>query len=160
MIDTLHVGFLKEKIEDIRSALLFSDSKAVLRLPNCLVSAFQVDELGNIWLLAPLPKQQLREFEQRFPVQLNFYRKGKTFYLNIKGEANIILEPSELDEMLHCINAQKDFLKKYIFLKVRIADTHYHETSTATKNHWLSNVYSQMNKWILGNIPGYATYNA
>lgn len=160
MVNTLHSNFLREKIEDIRSALFFSKSESVLRLPNSLVSALQVDEIGNIWLLAPRPKQQLREFEQRFPVQLNFYQKGKDFYLNVAGNARIILEPSEMDEMLNELQAQKNILKKWILLKVEITDADYHGTAPVIKSSWLTNLYLQVNKWLSPNLSGYTTYNA
>lgn len=160
MTNTLHISFLREKIEDIRSALFFSMSESVLRLPNSLVSALQVDEIGNIWVLAPRPKQQLREFEQRFPVQLNFYQKGKDFYLNIAGNARIVLEPSELDEMLDILHVQKNILKKWILIKVQISDAQYHDTTPLIKNNWLTNLYAQLNKWLFPNLSGYTTYNA
>lgn len=160
MTNTLHISFLREKIEDIRSALFFSMSESVLRLPNSLVSALQVDEIGNIWLLAPRPKQQIKEFEQRFPVQLNFYQKGKEYYLNISGNAHIVLEPSELDEMLDTLHLQKNILKKWILMKVRISDAQYHGTAPLAKNNWLTTLYAQLNKWLFPNLSGYTTYNA
>jgi hypothetical protein len=159
MVNTLHLSFLREKIEDIRSALFFSRSESVLKLPNSLVSALQVDEIGNIWLLAPRPKQQLKEFEQRFPVQLNFYQKGKEFYLNVAGNARIVLEPSELDEMLDALHVQKNILKKWILIKVQITDAQYHSTVPVMKNNWLTGFYAQVNKWLFPNLSGYTTYN-
>ena len=159
MVNTLHLSFLREKIEDIRSALFFSMSESILRLPNSLVSALQVDEIGNIWVLAPRPKQQLREFEQRFPVQLNFYQKGKEFYLNVAGNARIILEPSELDEMLDSLQVQKNILKKWILIKVQITDAQYHGSAPIVKNNWLTGLYAQLNKWLFPNLSGYTTYN-
>jgi hypothetical protein len=160
MINTLHLSFLREKIEDIRSALFFSMSESVLRLPNSLVSALRVDDIGNIWLLATRPKQQLKEFEQRFPVRLDFYQKGKEFYLNVSGNARIILEPSELDEMLESVHAQKNILKRWILVKVQITDVQYHGTAPIAKNNWLTSIYTQFNKWLSPVIPGYTTYNA
>lgn len=160
MINSLHINFLREKIEDIRSALFFSQSESVLKLPNSLVSALQVDEIGNIWLLAPRPKQQLKEFEQRFPVQLNFYQKGKEFYLNVAGNARIVLEPSELDEMLDSLQVQKNLLKKWILLKVKITDAEYHGAVPVVKTNWLTNVYTQLNRWLFPDLQVYTTYNA
>lgn len=152
MEDALHLNFLREKIEDIRSALFFSQSASVLKLPNCLVSALQVDEIGNVWLLAPRPQQQLREFEQRFPVRLDFYQKGKQFYLNITGNARIIVEPSELDEMFDVLRIQKNLLKRWILIKVQVTDAQYHGTSPVVKQNRLASLYTHFNKWIISNL--------
>lgn len=159
MVNTLHLSFLREKIEDIRSALFFSKSESVLKLPNCLVTALQVDEIGNVWLLAPRPKQQLKEFEQRFPVRLDFYQKGKEFYLNVSGNARIILEPSELDEMIETLRVQKNILKRWMLIKVQITDAQYHGTAPVIKTNWLNSLYTQINKWLFPDLQGYTTYN-
>ena len=162
MVSTLPINFLREKIEDIRSALFFSMSESVLKLPNNLVSALQVDEIGNIWLLLPRPKQQLKEFEQRFPVRLDFYQKGKDYYLNIAGNARIILEPSEVDEMLDVLRTQKNILQKWFLIKIQITDAQYHGATTSIKQNWLTNVYGHLNRWLspAPSLSWYSTYHA
>lgn len=148
--NNLHVNFLREKIGELKTALLYCNSKSVLKIPTTIVTAINVDDLGQIWLLVPRPSQNITEFERDFPVTLNFYRKGKNFYLNIDGKAGIVLEPGELDEMAENIETDpRSLLDQWILVKVKVIDTQYHDNRLAVKNSsWITNLSSHFNKLI------------
>lgn len=150
MITNLHLNFLREKINDIRTALFFSMSKSVLKLPNCIVSAIHVDDMGQIWLVMPKPTQEVKEFEQKFPVKLNFYKKGKDFFLNVTGTACLVFEPAEIDEMIEiaCLENNK-LTDNWILVKVEIVNTYYHgATATNAKHSPFVYLSSLINKWL------------
>ena len=68
MVNPQHINFLSEKVKDLKTALFYSNSSSVLKLPAGVVTAINVDEVGQIWLLVPRPKQSVKEFERNFPV--------------------------------------------------------------------------------------------
>jgi general stress protein 26 len=108
-----------------------------------------VDDIGQIWLLVSRPQQNIKEFEQRFPVTLNFYRKGKDFYLNVTGKATIVLEPGEIDEMVENMESDGNHVPDHwMLVKIEIIATEYHDNSMRVKNSWISALTSQVNKWI------------
>ncbi len=148
MMDNLHLNFLREKITDLKTALLYSNSESVLRLPTTIVTSINVDELGQIWLLVPRPPQNIQEFERNFPVKLNFYRKGKDFYLNVSGKGTIVLEPGELDEVADNVSVDSMNPDQWILLKVAVDAVEFHDHSMAEKHSWISAISAHVNRWI------------
>ena len=71
--------FIREKIQELRSALFFSQSSSLLRMTTTIISIVKVDEVGQIWFYVPRPRQALHEFDREFPARLEFFRKGKAF---------------------------------------------------------------------------------
>ena len=81
------LNFLKEKIQEIGSAIFFNQSDSVLKLPTSIVETVKVDDFGLVWFYVQKPRQDLREFDKEFPVRLDFFRKGKSYFLQIEGKA-------------------------------------------------------------------------
>ncbi|ANE50660.1 hypothetical protein [Flavisolibacter tropicus] len=73
---TQQLTFLQEKIEQIGSAIFFNQSESVLKLPTSLVSNIKVDDFGYMWFFVQKPKQNLQEFDNEFPVRMDFFKKG------------------------------------------------------------------------------------
>src|ERR1044071_6653 len=90
------LSFLQEKIVQIGTALFFSLSDAVLRLPACVVSNLKVDEYGYVWFRVQKPNEELQAFETAFPVRLNLFRKGLNFYMQIEGNGWAVTDPEEI----------------------------------------------------------------
>ena len=77
--------FLREKIQELKNALFFSQNSSLLRMATTIVSILKVDDLGQIWFFVPRPTQALQEFDREFPVKLEFFRKGKGFFFISPG---------------------------------------------------------------------------
>jgi hypothetical protein len=94
---------LQKRILELRSALFYDQSESVLHLPPTVVQTLDVDEVGQLWFIMPMPLQQVSEFDTSFPVQLNYFRKNAPYSLNIHGRGYIIYDPEERCnwEMLH-----------------------------------------------------------
>lgn len=94
---------LREKILDLGSALFFDQSESVLHLPPAVVQTLDIDDVGQLWFIIPMPLQQVSEFDTSFPVQLNYFRKNAAYSLNITGRGYIIYDPEERYnwELLH-----------------------------------------------------------
>ena len=81
---------IREKIYRLRTAIMYSMSNEVCKLPNSIVTALQVDDDGQLWFICQRPFQNVAEYEDSFPVRLHFYRKGAYFHLEVSGKATIV----------------------------------------------------------------------
>src|SRR5688572_31895273 len=90
------ISFLQDKIQGIGSALFYNMSSGVLKIPTSIVSVLRVDEAANIWFFVNRPEQNLYAFDREFPVRMQFYRKGKGYYLQITGKAYVVDDPEEV----------------------------------------------------------------
>src|SRR6202012_2931381 len=101
MVPQTDLNFLREKIQDLRNALFFSENSSLLRIATTIVSVLKVDELGQMWFFIPRPQQAINEFDREFPVKLEFFRKGKDFFLHASGKAFIVTDPEEINSLVH-----------------------------------------------------------
>ena len=85
-----NLQFIRERIYEIRSAVMYSMSEGVVKLPNSIVSVVKVDDEGNIWFVCSPPLRRLEASECVFPARLHFYRKGISFHVEVSGAATII----------------------------------------------------------------------
>jgi hypothetical protein len=86
---------LREKIYKIRSALMYSMSNELIKMPNSIVNVLRVDDEGQLWFLSKRPQYPVSEFEESFPARLVFYRKGISFRLEVSGKATIVKDEGE-----------------------------------------------------------------
>jgi hypothetical protein len=136
-------NFVQQKIEEIGTAIFFNLSDSVLKFPTTIVSTLKVDDFGFVWLLVQKPKQSLREFEEGFPVRLDFYKKGKNYFLQVSGKAWVVTDPEEINALSLF---QEDITQKMnaemVLVKVKMLKADYHETQTSTRNSWWQNTMS------------------
>src|SRR5687767_7328396 len=99
MTNDNNLQFIRDKVYQLRSAIMYSMSNGLVKIPNHIVTAIRVDDQGHLWFLAKRPAQHLSECEQTFPARLHFYRKGVNFFLEISGKAMIVTnESTQLNE--------------------------------------------------------------
>lgn len=82
--------FIKNKLQQIKSAVMYSANSNVTRLPNDIVEFETIDEDGLLWFTAHVPKQWIKGYELHFPAKLIFYRKGVEYYVEINGTAVVV----------------------------------------------------------------------
>ncbi len=135
--------FLKDKIQEIGSAIFFNLSDSVLKLPTSIVSTLQVDDYGYVWFFVQKPKQTLKEFEMEFPVRLDFFKKGTSCFLQVMGKGWVVTDPEELnayvtlpEDMSSVANGQM------LLVKVKIMKAEYYETGVknAKQSWWQTTV--------------------
>jgi hypothetical protein len=151
MFGYLPVKFIEEKISDLKSALFFSLSDAVLKFPTCLISVLETDELGQLWFLIPKPPQFIQAFDKTFPVKLDFFRKGREYYLKIIGKAFLVNDPEEINS-IECLGDQVKQLARFsesILVKVRISHAEYVEKASgkSTAKSLLNRVKNKLYHW-------------
>ena len=128
MFTETQLNFLREKINELRTALFFNTSNAVLRLPTCIINTLKVDEAGQVWFFVNRPEQYLHEFDREFPAKLDYFTKGKRFFLNLTGKAFIITDPEELNEIISVTDDDKQkAMAHQVLIKFKVSNCQYYE---------------------------------
>lgn len=120
--------FLRKKIQDLRSALFFSQGVSPLKFPTSIVTALKVDEEGQIWFFVNKPTQLLDAFDQEFISRLDFFRKGKYAFVRVTGKACIVDQPAVINEFL--LNEPEIRVNGcLVLMKVKILHADYFEAA-------------------------------
>jgi len=127
--------------------LFFSKSDAVLKIPSCVVRVLETDELGQLWFIIPKPSQFIHAFDKVFPVELDFFRKGRDYYLKIFGKAFMVFDPEEINqvECLDDTTRENVLTSEAILIRVQITSVDYSEKSTE-KSHAKSLIHQVKSK--------------
>jgi hypothetical protein len=145
-----NLQFIREKIYEIKSAVMYSMSNELVKIPNSLVTVLKVDDEGHVWFLCNPPTFRIDECECVFPARLHFYRKGKFFHIEVSGRAVIMNK----DYPLHSASATEGEQKKErpVLIKMSMQDIEYtviHEKRPKTRvETMLENGY----KWLLRTV--------
>jgi hypothetical protein len=128
MLSDIHRGFLRDRINEIGSALFFNTSNAAFKLPTSIISALKVDDHGNILFFLHKPDVFIEESDKEFPARLDFYRKGKPFFLQVSGKALVITDDQEINELVDMAPELKiQALARVMLVKVQILHAEYFE---------------------------------
>ena len=149
MIQDMPVTFLRDKIMELENALFMSESNALVGLPTHIVRISEVDEDGNIWFIIPRPTQIVDSFSKEMPAKLDFFKKGKEFFLKISGVASIVWTAREMNDA-KLSKAFADSLKNgNVAVKVKVEITEYMEKAPKPSSNPLLQVGSQVYNWLL-----------
>jgi hypothetical protein len=123
---TTPISFIQDKVKNIGSALFYSQQDSVLKFPTAIINALIVDELGQIWFHINRPQQYLHTFDHQFNAELDFYRKGKGYYLKIYGKAFIVNDPEETNGLIDWNKEiNRTAMEKMILAKLKIQRVAY-----------------------------------
>jgi hypothetical protein len=147
----LSVAFIRDKVKDLENALFFSMSDSVLKIPSCLVKVLEADELGQLWFMIPKPTQFIHAFDRSFPVKLDFFRKGRDYYLKISGMAFLVNDPEEINsvECLSELIKQQARKNESVIIKVKTLHADYVENvpARASAKTILQQVKNSIYRW-------------
>jgi hypothetical protein len=132
--------FIKEKIYELNTAVMYTSSNALVKLGNDLVTVLKVDDEGQLWYIANRPLQESEYCEQNFPARLFFYRKGTDYTVEVSGNARIVNndDPS-LDD--------KKILVKMNMVNIEYTEPHFRKPKSKIEA-LIENGYS----WLLNTI--------
>ena len=82
--------FIKNKLQQIKSAVMYVTNSNIGRLPNDIVEFESVDDDGLLWFSAHTPRHWVKAYELHFPAKLIFYSKGVDYYVAITGTAVVV----------------------------------------------------------------------
>jgi general stress protein 26 len=143
-----NLQFIREKIYQVRSAIMYSMSDELVKLPNNIVTAVRVDDEGQLWFLSKRPLQFVSECEQSFPARLKFYRKGVSFFLEVSGKATIMNNTSEVKQPPQA-NAEKTTQQKPVLIKMTMINIEYVESEEKRKKSRAEIILENGYKWLL-----------
>jgi len=141
--------FLCDKIQDLKHAIFFSQNTSLLRMATTIVTVSKMDELGQMWFFVPRPQQALQEFDQEFPVRLEFFKKGRQFFLHVLGKAFIMTDPEEMNGLVH-EDIREQAAGHLVLIKVRMLKAEYFETPAggARQAKWWRDLRNQVLGWL------------
>lgn len=145
---TTSIGFIRDKVKNIGSALFYSQQDSVLKFPTTIIHVLAVDELGQIWFYLNQPAQYYHAYDNQFNAELDFYRKGKDYYLKIYGKAFIVNDPKEisgLNDWNDEIN--QTVMGKRILLKLKIQRVGYFAGAEANNSN--SQWWNAASNWFI-----------
>src|SRR5450755_2684679 len=147
----LPLTFIEEKIMDLENALFFSMSDSVLKIPTCVIKILETNELGHLWFVIPKPSQFIHAFDKTFPVKLDFFRKGRDYYLKIFGKAFVVNDPEEINSV-DCLNEttkQQARRSETVLIKVQMSHAEYVEKAAAkaSAKSILNQVKNKIYRW-------------
>src|SRR5882724_5391911 len=99
MITQLPIKFLQQKIKELQSALFLTESDSLVKMPTHVITAAEADDAGQIWFIIPKPSQHINAFDETFSAKLDFFKKGKGFYLKIQGVASIVANRKDMESV-------------------------------------------------------------
>lgn len=143
-----NLQFIREKIYEIRSAVMYSMSNGLVKIPNSIVSVLKVDDEGQLWFLCMPPVHKIEECECVFPARLHFYRKGKYFHMEISGKATIMNNEFNMEQE-EGAEPRKD---KPILIKMSMTNIEYTSTQERKEKGKLEVILENSYKWILRNV--------
>ncbi len=147
----LQTGLVNSKIMELRSALFFTESASLLKLPTHVISDVAgIDKDGQIWFVIPRPVQQIEAFEKEIPAKLDFFKKGVSFYVKVKGKAILIKDLAEIDgeeEIAAKVRERVKNDRTVIAVKVKIQDTEFVDNTPKTSPGWMRASRMQLSSW-------------
>lgn len=150
MIRDLSIAFLSEKIKELENALFMSESGALVNLPTHIVRITEIDGEGNIWFIIPRPTQVLESFSREMPARLDFFKKGKDFFLKISGLATIAWSAEEMKGTTLTKQFPGSFDKdKMVAVKVKVEYSEYVEKTVKQSSNPIKQVGAQVYNWLL-----------
>jgi general stress protein 26 len=150
MIQDMSLAFLSEKMMELENALFMSESNALVSLPTHIVRITEVDSEGNIWFIIPKPTQVTESFSKEMPAKLDFFKKGKDFFVKISGVATIVWSAIEMESATLTKQFAGSFEKEnMVAVKVKVETSEYVEKTPKPSANPLFYVGSQVYNWLL-----------
>ena len=144
-VHTAEFKFIRDKIYRLHTAIMYSMSNELIKVPNCLIKLLRMDEEGHMWFQCKAPVVYIQNYEESFPARLHFFRKGFNYFIDVNGSATIIKAPA------HDETANMSSENEVLLLKLDVNHIEYAEPQTKRKtrlNEWFEKTYN----WIMNHI--------
>ena len=139
----------KAKIMELQSALFFTESTSIVKLPTHVISGVEVDDENQIWFVVPRPTMHIDAFDKEMPAKLDFSKKGLEFYVNVRGTAVIMADPAETDKCEGLSKEMKERMRdgNLMGIKVIIQEAAVVDNTPKPKQNWFQASRSQLSSW-------------
>lgn len=143
-----YIEIIRERVTDIRSALFFNIGSKPSVYSAGIISALEVDDEGHIFFFITRPEYLMLE-DRRFPSRLEFYRKGKPYFLKVNGVAELVTDQESLDCKFRTYGSPPEAAgKKLALVKVKIQQVEYNEPEVLPDAHLLKKLTVQFSTWL------------
>ncbi|MBS1596954.1 MAG: pyridoxamine 5'-phosphate oxidase family protein [Bacteroidetes bacterium] len=148
---TLPIKFLQKKIQELQSALFLTDSDSLVKMPTHVISSAEADDAGNIWFIIPKPSQHVNAFDETFSAKLDFFKKGKGFYLKVQGNATIVANKKEIESVAGISDDMKSKMDEQtvVAIKVKVQTADYFENlPRPSSTNWILSGTTHLYNWL------------
>lgn len=136
MATDTNLQFIRQKLYELRNAIMYNGSSSLVKIPNNIISLVKVDEEGDVWFTAKNASANIEACDKCFPARLHFYRKGLTFFMEVSGKATIESHSYKGDDRL-------------VLLKMNLANVEYTEPDTERKMGLIERNIVKAYQWFL-----------
>ncbi|HWK04652.1 MAG TPA: pyridoxamine 5'-phosphate oxidase family protein [Puia sp.] len=147
-LQELQTGVLKSKIMELQSALFFTESSSLVKLPTHVISETEVDAEGQIWFVIPKPAQHIEAFDKEIPAKLDYFKKGNDSFVKITGTAFLITDAAEIvNTSLSADMHSKMQNDQVIAVKVKVQVSELIDNTPKPTKSWFQASRSQLSSW-------------
>jgi hypothetical protein len=143
------MNVLKSKITELQTALFYTESVSPIKLPTHVITDVEVDMEGRIWFAVPRPTMHTDAYEKEVLAKLDFFKKGKDFFVKVKGVAVLLIDAATINgfETLSVEMKEKMNDEGSIGIMVKIEDTQFVDNTPKPSQNWLKASRSQLSSW-------------
>ena len=129
--------------------MFFTESSSLVKLPTHVVSDIEIDAEGQIWFVIPKPMQAIEAFDKEMAAKLDFFKKGKDFFVKVRGTATIVTDNAEIVNNPDLSDSMKERMtdRKMIAVRVAVQDTDLIDNSPKPAHSWIQTSRSQLSSW-------------
>jgi len=145
----VEMNVLKSKIQELQSALFFTEALSIVKLPTHVISDVEVDGERRIFFVVPRPVQHIDAFDKEIPAKLDFFKKGKDFFVKIRGIATLLTDAETINSY-DTISAEmkvKMSDAKSMGIMVTIEDADFVDNTPKPSQNWLQSSRSHLSSW-------------
>jgi general stress protein 26 len=139
-------SILKSKITELQSALFFTESKSIVKLPTHVVSEVELDGEGQIWFMIPKPAMHIEAYDREIPAKLDFFKKGKDFFVKIRGIAYLQADATGANSLSSEMKQRMND-ESLIVVKVKVDDADLVDNTPKPAQNWLQMSRTQLSSW-------------
>lgn len=142
-------ALLQSKIMELQSALFFTESSSIVKLPTHVISDVELDNEDQVWFVIPKPAMHIEAFEKEIPAKLDFFKKGMDFFVKIKGIAFLQTDLKEANANAALSAEMRERMSDpaMIAVKVKMEVTELVDNSPKPSTNWLQASRSQLSSW-------------
>jgi len=136
------------RILELQSALFFTESSSLVKLPTHVIPEVEVDEEHNIWFVIARPAQHIDAFEKEIPAKLDFFRKGKDFFVKVRGTAQLV-DDLKVIENKKLSGQMQERIKdgQAIAVRLKIKEADLVDNTPKLSQGWLQSGRTQLSSW-------------
>jgi general stress protein 26 len=143
------MNVLKSKITELQTALFYTESASPIKLPTHVITDVEVDSEGYIWFAVPRPTMHIDAYEKELLAKLDFFQKGKDFFVKVKGVATLLTDAETINSYGTLSDEMKQKMsdEKSIGIMVKIEDKEFVDNTPKPSQNWLQASRTQLSSW-------------